>query len=231
MFDRNIYSEPNAEAARIACWDCGVPTEGEPFCPSCTRIQPVSGEDYYDALGLTERLVLDHADLEQRFYARSRQFHPDRFMTKSPREREIATLRSEVVNRAYQILRDPLARGQYMLERRGISRTESKQIPAELAEEYFELQEALMDIRMANEDERRVLLEKIDAIRDKIEGVASDTKAALFAAYDDFDARLDKPEGQGDILDRIARLLNDYNYLRSMLRDIEAKLAATGVEG
>ena len=38
--------------------------------------------NYYEALGVTPALSLDMEDLKKRFYDRSRQWHPDRFVAR-----------------------------------------------------------------------------------------------------------------------------------------------------
>ena len=48
--------------------------------------------DYFEFVGLPRKLNLDQADLQRRFYALSRELHPDRFSRATPAERERALL-------------------------------------------------------------------------------------------------------------------------------------------
>src|SRR2546425_13052531 len=71
------------------CRNCGG---GSPidvhFCPQCTKILSLGRHgDYFSFLGVPRKLNIDTADLEQRFRALSRQFHPDYFYNATPAER------------------------------------------------------------------------------------------------------------------------------------------------
>ena len=88
--------------------------------PQCTKILPLGRHgDYFAFLGLPRKLNLDAADLEQRFRALSRQFHPDYFYNATPAERRASLERSSYLNDAYRTLRQPVARIEYLLELEG----------------------------------------------------------------------------------------------------------------
>src|SRR3954471_20371863 len=94
------------------CRDCGggAPIDVH-FCPQCTKILTLGRHgDYFTFLGLPRKLHIDPTDLEQRFRALSRQFHPDFFYNADAVERRASLERSSYLNDAYRTLRDPLAR-------------------------------------------------------------------------------------------------------------------------
>src|SRR3977135_4700025 len=94
-----------------ACRDCGAgaPLDAH-FCPQCTKILPLPRHtDYFSFLGLPRKLNVDAADLEQRFRALSRQFHPDYFYNATPNERRASLERSSYLNDASSTLKKPLA--------------------------------------------------------------------------------------------------------------------------
>jgi molecular chaperone HscB len=91
---------------------------------------------YFEALGLAPSLALDPADLERRFYARSREWHPDRFVRASKEERDRALEASSTLNDAYRTLRDPVARAEYAATAAGL---DSKALPPGFLEDMFEL--------------------------------------------------------------------------------------------
>lgn len=76
--------------------------------------------NYFDILRLPEHFALDDAVLKTAYFARQRQYHPDRFVNKEPQERQYAMQRSIDVNRAYETLKDPLRRAQHLLHLQGI---------------------------------------------------------------------------------------------------------------
>ncbi len=76
-------------------------------------------KNYYDFFGLEHRLDLDLRDLEKRFYALSREHHPDRYTLKGREEQQRALDATAILNDAYRTLRDPLARAEYLLKENG----------------------------------------------------------------------------------------------------------------
>jgi molecular chaperone HscB len=107
---------------------------------------------YYEALGLEQKLALDPEDLKKRFYERSRQWHPDRFSRASPEEQRRALDMTAVLNDAFRTLRDAVTRAEYFLEQSGIPIP--KEAPPELLEEVFELNMALEEMRGGDESAR-----------------------------------------------------------------------------
>jgi len=75
---------------------------------------------HFDLLGLAPAFTLDLAELEKNYFAAQRQFHPDRFVGKPPAERALAAGRSADINHAYNTLKNPLSRAQYLLQMQGI---------------------------------------------------------------------------------------------------------------
>ena len=69
---------------------------------------------------MTPGFALDAADLDRRYFALQRQLHPDRFVTKSARERAISQSQATSLNAAYETLKDPLERAAYLLKRMGV---------------------------------------------------------------------------------------------------------------
>ena len=89
--------------------------------------------------------------LEQKFLQLSWKLHPDNFVNTNEREREMSLQRSSKLNDAYRVLRDPVARVEYLLELEGLRKEgeHKQQAPPELLEEAFELNESLDELREA----------------------------------------------------------------------------------
>src|SRR5512137_2896488 len=131
------------------CKHCGT---GAPvdvhFCPRCDKILTLGRHgDYFAFFGLHRVLHIDAKDLEQRFRALSRQFHPDFYCNATSTERLASLERSAYLNDAFRTLRDPVERLEYLLKLEGYapkeSREASAQVPPGLLEEVFELNEEL----------------------------------------------------------------------------------------
>src|ERR1041385_1978721 len=92
---RSVSSLPNAASLQI-CRTCGggAPIDVH-FCPQCSKLLTLGRHgDYFTFLGLPRKLNIAPADLEQRFRALSRQFHPDFFYNAGPAERRASLERS-----------------------------------------------------------------------------------------------------------------------------------------
>ena len=199
------------------CWKCGQETSAR-FCTHCGAIQAPTS-NYFEFFDLPPRLHLDTADLERRFYALSRQLHPDLFSRKSEQEKAYSTDASAVLNDAYRTLRDPLRRAEYVLSQNGleIGEQQSKNVPPELLEEVFELNMALEELRAGDND----AVAPLEAAARKFQAMQDEIDAGLDAAFAAYDAAPGK-----DALDPIRALLNRRRYIRNLVRDVEAALAA-----
>ena len=76
--------------------------------------------DHFARLGLPAALDLDAGALDKAYFARQRQWHPDRFVNKPPAERARASIEAAALNDAYRTLKDPLSRAVYLAELNGV---------------------------------------------------------------------------------------------------------------
>src|SRR5260370_13686097 len=107
--------------------------------------------DFFSFLGLPRKLRIDMSDLEQRYRALSRQFHPDYFYNAPPAERRAALDKSSYVNDAYRTIKRPIARIEYRLKLEGFDQWAGGHRPSgppqSLLEEVFALNEELDEVR------------------------------------------------------------------------------------
>ncbi|WP_440867170.1 co-chaperone HscB [Symbiopectobacterium purcellii] len=75
--------------------------------------------DYFTLFGLPVHYDVDGSLLLSRYQELQRQLHPDRFATYPERERLLAVQQAATVNDAYQSLKHPLKRAEYMLSLHG----------------------------------------------------------------------------------------------------------------
>jgi molecular chaperone HscB len=214
-----------------ACRECGAgaPLDAH-FCPQCTKILPLPRQaDYYSFLGLPRRLNLDAADLERRFRALSRQFHPDYFYNATPAERRASLERSSFLNDAYRTLRQPAARIEYLLKAEGLAPKSpgeaSRQVPPALLEEVFALNEELDEIRDLRAggmpaDEWRARLERA---REPIEARRAGHEAELQELSARWDAGGAASERRATLEALRDRFL-ERNYIANLLAGIEREL-------
>ncbi len=176
---------------------------------------------YYELLGAERKLSLDAADLQRKFYERSREWHPDRFARKSEAERERALDASSRLNDAYRTLRDPIARAQYVLSEEGfdVGEQRSHDVPPELLEEVFELNMALEELR-GGDEAARPALESARVSFTRMMAEADEGMNDLFAAWDAAPSR--------EKLSAIRGALNRRKYIQNLLNEVDKELAPAG---
>ena len=91
-----------------------------PFCETCGAVQPPGQTDHFARLGLDVVFTVENRDLDQAYFALQRQLHPDRFATKSPREKSLSQQQATALNDAYETLKEPLARADYLVHLKGM---------------------------------------------------------------------------------------------------------------
>lgn len=109
--------------------------------------------DYFQLFGLTENFTVDLDELASVYQTLQRKVHPDKFAHASSQEQLLAAKKSTMINDAYQTLKLPLKRAQYMLELRGI------EMPSEQATigdtsflmRQMELREMLEEVKHADD--------------------------------------------------------------------------------
>jgi molecular chaperone HscB len=160
--------------------------------------------DYFEFFDLPRNLAIDLRDLEKRFYALSRELHPDRFARRSEAERERALEDSATLNDAYRTLRDPIARALYLLKLEGfdIGEQGSKDVPPELLEEMFELN---MAIEEADAPQLEASLRRFEKMREALDGELQ----AKFAEWDTRHSR--------EALSAIRGVLNRRKYITNLI--------------
>ena len=165
-----------------ACWSCqGAVHGGNTFCDTCGAVQPPGQVDHFARFELDPAFELDELDLQQRYFSLQHRLHPDRFAGRSERERAISMQQSTSVNQAFEVLKAPLRRAEYLLGLAGVTvNAETGNLPTEpeVLAEAMETREALMD---ADGDQAVAAL--ADEVRARAETCLSDMSAA-FAAGD-----------------------------------------------
>jgi len=97
--------------------------------------------------------AIEPNDLDQRFQQLQRVLHPDKFASASDAERRWSVQAAARVNEAYQTLKQPLKRANYLLELQGLmlnEETDTQMDPMFLMEQ-MELREALGDVESASD--------------------------------------------------------------------------------
>jgi molecular chaperone HscB len=105
--------------------------------------------DAFGLLGLTPRYDIDPDTLEKAFFERSKELHPDKFAQAPAAERVAALSKSRALNDAYQVLKKPASRAEYLMAREGIVIGDNERIDPALVMELLEEREELAEARVA----------------------------------------------------------------------------------
>ena len=173
----------------------------------------VLAQNHFQLFSLPQRYLLDRKELDIRYRDIQRSVHPDRYASASDQERRISMQQAAQVNEAYEVLKDPLKRGRYLLELHGHEIRDgdgSHQDPAFLMQQ-IELREVLAGIR-GQEDPLRALDLFAQDIRSHYEALES----ALGEAID----------GSADFAKALTLVLRMqyYKRLQEEVRELEADL-------
>jgi molecular chaperone HscB len=188
--------------------------------------------DHFSLFGFPRKLWLEMSALEKKFLELSWKLHPDRFMNASAAEQEAALGRSSELNDAYRVLRDPVARVEYVLELEGMRKEgeHKQQAPPELLEEVFDLNESLDELREAKSagGDLGALKSRLQTAEKNFQDKLGEVDAHLQEAAKQWDASIDANAGDIDrkqILVRLNELLNRRSYIRNLVANVEKELA------
>ena len=111
--------------------------------------------NHFELFGLPLQFQLDGSLLSSQFRDLQRQFHPDKFAIASERDRLLAVQKAAQINDAYQVLKNPISRAEYLLVQHGEdirAEQQTMQDPMFLMEQ-MELREELEEIADSSEPE------------------------------------------------------------------------------
>ena len=218
------------------------------FCESCGKVQPPAPADYFSFFALPPKLTLNVTALEKDFYELSRRLHPDLNARAGSQEQQWSLEQSSLLNDAYRTLRDPIKRTQYLLRLEGVeleeqsknaterARTTGKMkkqiVPPDLLEEVFELNMQLEELSMNRKtgEDDPTLKDEIAKHKVALEAKYESLLKELQSYWKDWDASIDRsPAGSAtgerkEIIRKMVDVLNRRNYIRNLVRDVNATL-------
>jgi len=138
-------------------------------------------DEPFALLGLAPAYDVDLAALERAFFERSKELHPDRAVGSTAGERVAQLSRSRALNDAYQLIKKPVPRAEYLLARAGVAIGDNERLDPTFLMEILELREELAAARAADDT---ALVTRLAATMRARRGQALDALPALFAAQD-----------------------------------------------
>ena len=208
--DQLLISEALQPAQSVPCWSCKGGVDGRaPFCHACGVIQPPRPADDFQRLGLASHFDVDPKDLEKRYFAFQRTFHPDRFATKTARERQYSLQHATGLNESYERLKAPLTRAQSLLVAMGGTLPDEAHTEGdpELLMEAMESREALAE---ADTAEAVAALE----VKARVDIEVCEEALSLAFAVEDLD-------GAANLITRLKYLVKLYDEIRRKRRSVQ----------
>ena len=207
---------------------------GRPLLPALRPILTLGRHgDYFTFFGLHRRLQVDPRDLEQRFRALSRQFHPDYFHNATATERLASLERSSYLNDAFRTLRDPVARLEYLLKLEGFAPKEARESSAQVPPGCSKrCSSSTRSSRPSRTCGRRAapadqVAARLDAARTPIEDNLAEHERQLAALMATHDAQFDAGDAAGRhaTLEALRTLLLERTYLTNLLATVRREMS------
>jgi molecular chaperone HscB len=216
----------------LVCWNCHERALGTHFCPSCGKLlQLPQAVDYFALFEMPRKLWMEMDGLEKKFLQLSWKLHPDNFVNATERERELSLEKSSQLNDAYRVLRDPVARVEYLLGIEGMRKEgeHKQQAPPELLEEVFELNESLDELREAKASSSDLAAQKtrLKSAGKSFQEKLCEVDLRLQDAAREWDAAIDSGADIGakkKIMGRLNELLNRRSYIRNLVTNFQKEL-------
>ena len=187
--------------------------------------------DHFSLFGLPRKLWIEMSVLEKRLLELSWKLHPDKFVNAGAAEQELSLQRISELNDAYRVLRDPVARVEYLLEIEGMRKEgeQKQQAPPELLEEVFELNESLDELREAKASggDLASLKSRLQSAEKNFQEKLGEGDAQLQKAAQQWDAAIDANASDNDrkgIMVRLNELLNRRSYIRNLVTNVSKEL-------
>jgi len=167
-------------------------------------------QNHFELFGLPARFHCDAATLDRAYHALQSEVHPDRYAAADEAARRVALQSSARVNEAYQALKAPVRRAEYLLSLHGVDALgeTDTQLPLEFLEEQLERREAAGDALAARDSAT-------------LEALLARVRAGAAALEETLGALLDSDRAWQDARMRVREL----KFLDKLAADIDGMLA------
>ncbi|WP_460893417.1 iron-sulfur cluster co-chaperone HscB C-terminal domain-containing protein [Rufibacter soli] len=162
--------------------------------------------NYFQFYNMPESFLSDEKAIQAKYYALSREYHPDFYTLESPEKQQEILEKSTLNTNAYRTLSHFDKRMQYILEQHGLlEEGGDNDLPQDFLMEVMELNEQLMDLEM---DYDSVQFKIVSDQTNEIEGALKAEIWPVLESYKDL-----APEAQAEALQKVKNYYLKQRYL------------------
>ena len=171
--------------------------------------------DFFEIFAIPVAWQVDSSQLQSRYLKLQQEFHPDRFASHSDTEKRLAVQTASLINQAYDTLKSPLKRAQYLLELQQIDASQDSHITSDgvFLMEQIELREALSDVPDSADP-----FAALDNLRSGVENSYAEQQSQFQAQYQESD--FDHAFNTVAKMQFSAKLLDEIEQLEAELEDL-----------
>ena len=164
--------------------------------------------NFFEIFSIAVGWQISIRDLDTRYRQLQLEFHPDRYASAGQTEQRLAVQTASLINQAYDTLKSPLKRAQYLLELNNINADQDSHITSDsvFLMRQMALREALSDIRQAAEP-----MQSLERLRADVEQGYDEEQEQFHSQYqanvlDDAFNTVAKMQFSAKLLDEIEQL-------------------------
>lgn len=172
----------------------------------------------FQIFGIEPAFDLDERKIQDLYYDASKKLHPDRFAAHSDALKIKSQQLSATLNQAYAAIKDKEARLESLLRMKGLIKESEKsaeqgEIPLDLADDFFELQEFIMENGNENPSQAR---NRIDDFRKNVSEKSKELTNTIYQEASKANWKSDEPAAFKTLLS----LRKERTYLQSMIENL-----------
>ena len=164
--------------------------------------------DFFEIFSIPVAWLVERSHLDIRYRQLQQEFHPDRYASAGTTEKRLAVQTASMINQAYDTLKSPLKRAQYLLELKEIDASQESHVTSDRAflMQQIELREELSEVRDAADP-----FGSLETLRRGVESGYLEQQCQFQAqyqagAYDDAFNTVAKMQFSAKLLDEIEQL-------------------------
>ena len=137
-------------------------------------------QNYFELFGMQPSFQLDLETLAQNQTRLQANFHPDRFVNSSERERRLSVQMMALINEAGKTLKNPVTRGAYLLKMNGVELADESETTSDMGSlaEQMELREEMEACRTAEDG-----IDRCDAIENRLKKRSQEIAADFSTSF------------------------------------------------